>query len=139
MIAFDADILTEILAGNSRVVSRAALILIEEQAVPIIVIEEIVRGRLNSIRAAESGKSKLTLPRAYELFDQTISDFREFISLPFTPAAELLFQDWRAQKAKGGTHDLRVAAICVVHSATLVTRNRRDFESLPGLLLEVWD
>lgn len=57
MIAFDADIMSEILAGKPRVASRAALIPVEEQAVPIIVIEEILRGRLNSIRAAESGKS----------------------------------------------------------------------------------
>lgn len=139
MIAFDADIFTEILAGNPRVVSRAAIIPAEDQSVPIIVIEEIFRGRLNSIRQAESGKSKLTLSRAYDLFDQTVAALREITSLPFTPSAESLFQSWRTHKVRGGTHDLRIAAICVTLSATLVTRNRRDFESLPGLSLEVWE
>jgi tRNA(fMet)-specific endonuclease VapC len=139
MIAFDADVLTEILAGNARVITRAANIPSREQAVPIIVIEEIVRGRLNSIRQAEGKGSKLSLPRAYELFDHTLAAFREVASLPFTAAAETLFQEWRSRKFKGGTHDLRIAATCIVHSATLVTRNRRDFETLPGLSLEVWD
>jgi tRNA(fMet)-specific endonuclease VapC len=72
------------------------------------------------------------------LLDETIFAIRAFKSLPYVPAAEDLFRAWRASKIKGVTHDLRIAAICVVHSATLVSRNRRDFESLPGLKLEVW-
>jgi predicted nucleic acid-binding protein len=34
---------------------------------------------------------------------------------------------------------LRIAAICVVNSATLVTRNRRDFEHMPGLAVDFWE
>jgi hypothetical protein len=41
MIAFDTDVLTAILLGNSAFVERAAAIPVREQAVPIIVIEEI--------------------------------------------------------------------------------------------------
>jgi hypothetical protein len=41
--------------------------------------------------------------------------------------------------AVGQVHDLRIAASCVVNSATLVTRNRRHFQSIPGLLVEFWD
>jgi hypothetical protein len=33
----------------------------------------------------------------------------------------------------------RIAASCVVSSAMLVTRNRRDFQSIPGLSVEFWD
>ena len=47
MIAFDTDVLTEILLGNATYVTRAAAIPLLEQAVPVIVIEEIMRGRLN--------------------------------------------------------------------------------------------
>jgi tRNA(fMet)-specific endonuclease VapC len=138
MIAFDADVLSEIFAGNAAFVARAASIPIHEQAVPIIVIEEIIRGRLNSIRQSEAGAAKLTLSRAYELFEETLAAFREVTSLRYTMVAHELYVQWRSQKIKGGTHDLRIAAICVAHSATLVTRNRRDFEGLPGLRLDVW-
>jgi predicted nucleic acid-binding protein len=30
-------------------------------------------------------------------------------------------------------------AICVAHNAKLITRNRRDFERIPGLIVEFWD
>ena len=52
MIAFDTDVLTEILQGNALVVDRARVIPPDQQAVPIVVIEEIIRGRLNWIRRA---------------------------------------------------------------------------------------
>ena len=139
MIAFDADVLTEILAGNSALVSKAARVPLQEQCVPIIVIEEIVRGRLNSIRQAEAGKSNLSVARAYELFSQTLEAFRQVLTLPYSPAADDLYQQWRGQKIRGGTHDLRIGAICIAHSATLVTRNRRDFDKLPGLSVDAWD
>jgi tRNA(fMet)-specific endonuclease VapC len=47
--------------------------------------------------------------------------------------------EWRKKKIRGSTHDLRIAASCVVNSATLVTRNRRDFEHIPGLDVEFWE
>jgi len=97
-----------------------------------------MRGRLNTIRQAEGGRSKLTVSRAYDLFGQTLLAFREVLTLPYAPAARAIYQDWRGQKLRGGTHDLRIVATCVAHSATLATRNRRDFEALPGLSLEVW-
>jgi predicted nucleic acid-binding protein len=53
MIAFDTDVLTGILVGRADYVERAATIAAHQQAVPIIVIEEIIRGRLNVIRQAE--------------------------------------------------------------------------------------
>ncbi len=34
--------------------------------------------------------------------------------------------------------DLRIAAIAIEHAATLVTRNRRDFERIDELAIEDW-
>ena len=68
MITFDTDALTEVLLGNTAYVTRAAAIPLHEQAVPVIVIEEIMRGRLNIIRQAEAGHTIIGLTRAYELF-----------------------------------------------------------------------
>jgi tRNA(fMet)-specific endonuclease VapC len=139
MKAFDTDILTEILAGNPAYAERIGKIPLAEQTVPIIAVEEIIRGRLNIIRQAEASKARVTIDQAYRLFEETLADLRETHVLSFTPAAEHLVKEWRRKKIKGSTHDLRIAASCVVISATLVTRNRRDFKNVPGLSVEFWD
>ena len=139
MKAFDTDVLTEILLGDPTYVARAATIPPHEQAVPIIVIEELLRGRLHVIRQAEAGQAKVDLARAYALFEQTLRDVRQMTILSYTPQAEALYQQWRQQRLRLPTHDLRIAAICAAHAATLISRNRRDFAQVPGLQVEFWD
>jgi predicted nucleic acid-binding protein len=77
MTAFDTDVLTEILLGTEAYVRRAAAIPLDQQAVPILVVEELLRGRLNAIRQAEGGKGRITVERAYHLFELTLQDVRE--------------------------------------------------------------
>jgi tRNA(fMet)-specific endonuclease VapC len=139
MKAFDTDIFTEILSGNPVYADRIASVPSDEQAVSIVVIEEIIRGRFNVIRQAEARKARITIEQAYEFFEQTLDGIREVKIIPFTSQAELLVTDWRKKKIKGSTHDLRIAASCVANSATLVSRNRRDFEHIPGLSVEFWE
>jgi len=139
MKAFDTDILTEILAGNPAYAERIAQVPVAEQAVPIVAFEEIIRGRLNVIRQAEAAKARITIEQAYLLFEQTLNDLRGVKVLSFTAQAEALLKEWRKMKIRRSTHDLRIAASCVVSSATLVTRNRRDFQQIPGLAVEFWD
>lgn len=138
MTAFDTDILTEILLANTVFVERAAKIPVEEQAVPVVVVEEVFRGRLSVIRQAEAGKAKISVDRAYELFERTLNKLRQIKVLSYTAEAESRYQEWRQQKIRLSTHDLRIAATCVAHSATLATRNRKDFERVPELKVEFW-
>jgi tRNA(fMet)-specific endonuclease VapC len=138
-MAFDTDVLTEILLGDPTCVARAATIPSHEQAVPIVVIEELMRGRLQVIRQAEAGKARVSLPRAYDLFEQTLRDVQQVTVLSYTPQADALYHQWRQQHIRVPTHDLRIAAICVAHAATLISRNRRDFARVPGLQVELWE
>jgi tRNA(fMet)-specific endonuclease VapC len=141
MRAFDTDILTELLRGTPKYVELAQAIPIAEWAAPIVVAQEIIDGRLEGVRKAEQGKGRIAVERAYFLFQETLDKLRSWTFLPYTRKAEGLFSDWRRQKIGNkttGTHDLRIAAICVVHSARLVSRNRQDFEGIPGLDLDAW-
>lgn len=138
MMAFDTNILSEVLAGNLSFMRRIQMIPRSQQAVPVVVMEEVLRGRLNIIRQSESGKHRISLERAYELFEGAIEDSRQLRLLSYTAAAEALFSAWRKQGFRTATLDLRIAATCIAHNATLVTRNRRDFEPIPNLSVEFW-
>lgn len=138
MIAFDTDVLSSILLGHDATVKRATAIPLAEQFVPIIAIEEILRGRLNAIRLSESGQGKLDIANSYRVLELTVSAFRGLNVLSYSSSAETLFQEWRQQKVRVSTHDLRIAAICITHGATLVSRNRRDYERVPNLAVEFW-
>lgn len=138
MFAFDTDVLTQLLFGHQPMLDRARMLSQSEQCVPVVVVEELLRGRLSIIRRAEAGKGNLSIERAYELFQQTFVDVTGIPILPYTAAADVLFQQWRGQKIRLATHDLRIAAICVSTKATLVSRNRRDFDRVPGLIVQYW-
>lgn len=64
-------------------------------------------------------------------------------SLAFMGEATAQFGDIRAHLARLGTpigpYDLQIAAIARAHDLTLVTRNVREFERVPGLRLENWE
>jgi tRNA(fMet)-specific endonuclease VapC len=139
MIAFDSDVLSDILRGVPRYVQRAAAIAAIEKAIPVVVVEEVQRGWLNAIRKAESGKGKMTLEGAYAAFASSFIRMAAYPLLPYTAAAETLFQQWKRAKIRIGAQDMRIAAICHDHGVTLVTRNARDYVNVPGLTIDVWN
>jgi tRNA(fMet)-specific endonuclease VapC len=139
MIAFDTDVLTEILNGNPVYVQRAHATDPADQRVPVVVAAEILRGRLNGVRQAEAGKGRISLESAFLLFAENVLGIAAYPILPYTAAADTMFRQWRAAKIRIGTQDLRIAAICIDHKAKLVTRNARDYTQVPGLNLEVWN
>ena len=139
MIAFDTDILSELLDGTPAYVQRASAIAIADQYVPIVVATEVLRGRLNAIRQAEAQKGKLSLERAFALFEQSLVGIANYQLLAYTAGADSLFKQWKAAKVRVGSRDLRIAAIAIAHGVKLVTRNARDFALVPGLNFEVWN
>lgn len=58
--------------------------------------------------------------------------------LKFDRDAYNCYTDLVSQRIRIGTRDLRIAAVVMSKNAILVTRNRRDFERVPGLRFEDW-
>jgi tRNA(fMet)-specific endonuclease VapC len=46
--------------------------------------------------------------------------------------------DFRARKTPGGTFDLMIASITIASQSKLLSRNLKDFERMPGLVVEDW-
>ncbi len=137
MRAFDTDVLVEILAGNPIYVRRAASVPLDEQVVPVVVVEEILRARLNAIRQAEAGKGKLSISQAYEMLARSLVELRRLPYLPYRESANDLFREWRSRGIRVATHDLRIAAICVDIRATLICATGKTLIECMDLMLNI--
>jgi tRNA(fMet)-specific endonuclease VapC len=104
-------------------------------ATTIVNYEEHTRGWLAFVAKA---KSVATLVDAYRRLESHLTVYRSIPVLGFDVRAATRLQDLKSKKPKVGTVDLRIAAIVLVHDATLVTRNRVDFEQVPGLKISDW-
>jgi tRNA(fMet)-specific endonuclease VapC len=58
--------------------------------------------------------------------------------LDYDTNAASIFGGFIAQKIRIGTMDLRIAATALSQNRTLLTQNLRDYQRVPGLLVEDW-
>ncbi len=75
---------------------------------------------------------------AYGWLHRSIETLIKLPILPFADAAADAFHRLRDARVRAGTMDLKIAAICMAHDATLLTRNLVDFDKVPGLRVENW-
>jgi tRNA(fMet)-specific endonuclease VapC len=139
MILLDSDHLTVLKYRNSErfhhLTSRLQGAGNELVGTTIVNVEEQMRGWLASLAKERS------VPRQVPAYRELASLFEFFSKLHmahFTAEAATRFQEMRANKVKIGTMDLKTACIAIVHSAVLLTANRKDFEKVPGLHFENW-
>lgn len=104
-------------------------------AVSVVTVEEMLRGRLAILARRSEGEARV---RAYAKFLETVLFFSSVPVIPFDSTCEQQFQALRTMRLRVGSQDLRIAATALVHNVVLATRNRRDFEQVPGLMLDDW-
>lgn len=121
--------------GHPQIAARIVKTLPGELAVTIVTAQEQVQGRLAQIQQARGEKEWVL---AYRLFREALLFYRTLPVLDFDERATTIFSDLRKQNTRIGTLDLRIAAIVLANGSILVTRNRRDFERVPGLEIEDW-
>jgi tRNA(fMet)-specific endonuclease VapC len=131
----DTDHISLLQRGNPIVINRVAAVNSSEIAITIITIVEPMYGRLDVIKRA---KSKQELVTAYVLLKETFNRLSQGDILDFDEAAFDIYSQLLIAKIRIGTQDLRIAAITLSVGATLVTRNRKDFEKVPGLQIVDW-
>ncbi len=104
-------------------------------AVSIVTIEEQMRGWLDRIRKARNPEEVIV---AYARLKITVQYFSDLQILDFDLNAQNQYSQLRKQKIRIGAQDLKIASIACTQGATLVTRNRKDFEQVPNLEIEDW-
>lgn len=126
------------LAGDTtlgRILSQRLLEARADAFTTIITIQEVSQGWLAEINRRKAGTAQLG---AYQQFSKAIAGFSHLTILPFDREAALVFHQLHSLKLKVGTMDLKIAAICISHEATLLSRNLIDFDKVPGLKVTNW-
>jgi tRNA(fMet)-specific endonuclease VapC len=132
---FDSDHLTLYQHNHPRLMLRLALQPADSVAICPINIEESMRGWMAPLARVLTGNKHV---QAYANLVAAEELFRQFPLVPFDAASEGEFQHLRAEHLGVGTLDLKIAAIALMNGLTVLTRNRRDFGRVPGLVIEDW-
>lgn len=131
----DTDHVSLFQQGDPIVSERINKINPNELAVTIITAEEQLRGRLNMIRRATSANEMIS---TYARLGATLNYFSSINLLNSDSNVYNFYTDFRNQKIRIGSQDLKIAAIVLSVNGILVTRNQRDFSQVPGLRFEDW-
>lgn len=129
MKLLDTNICISILNGGDKSVAKRFRDEKDDLVLCSVVKAELLFGARASGRVAENLRS---LTRLFELFP----------SLPFDDDAAMRYGELRsALRREGipiGPNDMLIAAIALVHRATVVTRNVKEFERVPELAVVRW-
>jgi toxin FitB len=138
MFVLDTNVVSELMrpAPDGHVVAW-----LDAQAPDALWITSVtVAELLFGIARLPDGARKQSLALAAQTMIE--DDFAERI-FGFDSTSATVFADIAAQRERAGRPlsmaDGYIAAICLAHSAQLVTRNSKDFEGLGLALLNPWD
>jgi tRNA(fMet)-specific endonuclease VapC len=137
MYILDTDTWSLAFFGHQQVSERLRQVDVDEIGLSIITRIEVLQGRFAAILKAADG---LELLRALERLAESERKLEPVGIVPVNAAAIAEFDRLREDKKlrKIGRADLLIGCIALANRATLVTRNRRHFEQIPGLTLENW-
>jgi tRNA(fMet)-specific endonuclease VapC len=107
----------------------------DQITVTIVTYEEQMRGWLSYIAKATTIEAQII---AYQKLEKQLINYRNIDVIGFDNRAGQIFQDLRKTYPRLGTMDLKIASIAIVHQATLLTRNAKDFGQIKNLVIEDW-
>jgi len=135
----DTDHISLALRGNAKIVDRLTHLKRSEWATSIISIQEIFNGWIISLNDPRYQDQQVEL---YTRFWKSNEFFQGAQVLNFDHAADQVYhqlrQDCPNLAKRRLEKDVKIAAIAIAHQAVVITRNRRDFEQVPGLQIEDW-
>jgi tRNA(fMet)-specific endonuclease VapC len=138
MYLFDTDHLTILDRGGSSaqiLLAKLSQVNPHEIATTIVSYEEQTRGWLSYIAKATNLDAQVL---AYSKLERHLAKFRAATVIGFDPTSAREFERIRRLYPRLGTMDLKIAAISMTNNATLLTRNKSDFERIEGLIFEDW-
>jgi tRNA(fMet)-specific endonuclease VapC len=131
----DTDHLSLYQMGDPQVVKNVLLHLTDRLALAVISVEEQLSGWQRALNQARDDARRAEVYRRMAL---TVESWSGWLVLPFSATAMGRHTALLRQRLNVGSNDLKIAAIAQENNAVVVTRNRRDFSRVPGLVIEDW-
>ncbi len=131
----DTDIYSLYLRRDPAVVESVSRHAEDDVAVPIITVQEIWGGWSAAIAKAKSPEE---LAHGYKKLTETIDELKTWKIATYPATAIRRYQTLKKQRLNIGANDLKIAAIALEAGAIVVTHNVRDFQRVPGLMVEDW-
>jgi len=129
MYCLDTSIIIDIFDGKENIKNKIDKINSKEIFINSIILCELYKGAVHS---------EITIKRL-EFIDKLLQQVKLLEFDEFT--CRLFGEDYLKLKKVGKPikdNDLIIAAICKAHNKILITSDRKHFENIPDLKLEVW-
>ena len=133
LYVLDTDTLQLYQDGNPKVVGRVSAVAPRDRAISVMTVEEQLSGWYTQLRQAKSSEK---LAWAYRRLAATVRFLARIEIVDFDEPAIQRYEQLKKLKLKLRKMDLRIGAIALENNAAVVTRNRQDFERIPGLAIE---
>jgi tRNA(fMet)-specific endonuclease VapC len=137
MLILDTDHLTAMITDRAT----SDLLMARLRASPsdvgttMINVDEKLRGWQAKIAKARRDADTV---RFYAKRQTSVEQLGHGVILPYDETAARFCEGIRRLKLGIGTMDAKIAAIALSRNATVLTRNLRDFERVPGLKIANW-
>jgi tRNA(fMet)-specific endonuclease VapC len=131
----DTDTLSLLQEQHAAVLGRVAACAPDDLAITVISVEEQLSGWYRRLRRANKPQD---LAKVYDRLTATVRSLSRLPVLSFNEAAIRRAKALLASKLNVRKMDLCIAAIALEHQAIVVTRNVRDFQRVPNLVVEDW-
>ena len=137
----DTDIFSEYLneetlpTSDAPITRRIAALAPGEVTLCIVTLTEVMRGMLNLLQRMEKVGKDAT---GYALLMRADYALHRFPIASYTEEAHIHFTGFSPAIRRLGRADCQIAAVALANNYTIVTRNRRHFSQIPGILIEDW-
>ena len=135
LYVLDTNILTLYRRGIEPITRHVLAMQEQEIATTIISVEEQLNGWQMRLRHPNTDSM---LASIYAEMTSTVTFLSVLRVLTFNEGAIARYKALQALKLNIGKMDLRIAAIALEFGGIVVTQNVRDFERIPGLIIEDW-
>jgi tRNA(fMet)-specific endonuclease VapC len=135
LFILDTDIVTLLQRSHARVCQNVHAHLPAQLAITVLTVEEQLSGWYAWLRNA---KQPAQLARGYQELVDAVRFFGSWQILSFSVSAIARYDHLTTLKLNVRKMDLRIAAVVLENGGVLVTRNLRDFQRVPNLIVENW-